>query len=530
MNLGRASFIVLDQMSEWNNKMNRKLNLPPGTQRLFDLINPIHEMFRPAFYMALKDTLVVADLKQAVRVAYDGDRTVWRVVTQDGNLIDISGSMSGGGKETRSGAMKLSSSSSTTTNVSNNNNKGMNKNSSLTNQLLNDENITPAQVLELENKVIDLQQKLNQCRMQKTNAENQLKDLKKKLKDLLTEVEKSQMAINRFVEQEQELLSRIEEISIECVLSNDEKNQIKTQEAKLIDIENEISKVSPNLRSMQNEVASLQRQILGVGGPKLSKIQAKIDSFAAQIESFSSNLSIKTVDANNARKQADKAIQIRTKAELDMNKSEIKLSELIAQQKEMETDALEVINAVEAAKEQMVGLESELQVITKEYNELKATVSKVKTMELDLTVEIERINVDLKESKATAKKWHQESESIRQQHLQEQREFNTVVRSVTQVNAQLSSNPSTVPSVTAVITEQMTDGSPMKIDKSSEECNSFDHELEQLLVYEALELQNYDIEELKREINIMETMKNKMKNSVNMSALLEYMRKDASYK
>ena len=523
MNLGRASCIILDKMSEWNEKMNRKLPipLPSGTQRLFDLIQPTNDIFKPAFYMAIKDTLVVTNLEEAVRIAYDGDRAVWRVVTKDGNLIDNSGAMSGGGKEVRSGAMKLSSSTAASAKSS------LTKSS---NQVLIQDNITQAQVQELEKKVSVLQQQLTLCRTQKSTAENQLKDLKKKLKDLNNDVGKSQMAINRYIEQEQELVSRIQEVTKECLLTNHEKEQITLQENKLNDIENNISKVSPNLRSMQNEVASLQRQILSVGGPKLSKIQSKIDSYTAQMDSFSSQLSTKTVDANNARKQAEKAIQIRMKAELDMNKSDNKLNELIAQQKEMEADALEVINAVEVAKEQMVGLESDLQTITKEYNDLKSTVSKVKTIELDLTVEIERINSDLKEVKATAKKWYKEAELIRQQHVQEQREFNTVVRSVIEVNAQLltQNNPTTTS------TTIDTGGSPMKIDKleSVNDNNTIetDDTLDQLSIYDVIELKNYDAEELKRDINIIETVKNKMKTSVNMSALLEYMKKDASYK
>lgn len=49
-------------------------------------------------------------MEQANRVAYGKKR--YRVVTLDGNLIDLSGTMTGGGRNVSKGLMKLSKSSS----------------------------------------------------------------------------------------------------------------------------------------------------------------------------------------------------------------------------------------------------------------------------------------------------------------------------------------------------------------------------------------------------------------------------------
>jgi structural maintenance of chromosome 4 len=64
--------------------MNNKTGFPSSSSRLFDLITPKNEAVKPAFYMALKETLVVRDLDTAVSIAYEGDRAKWRVVTEDG--------------------------------------------------------------------------------------------------------------------------------------------------------------------------------------------------------------------------------------------------------------------------------------------------------------------------------------------------------------------------------------------------------------------------------------------------------------
>lgn len=57
--------------------------------RLFDLIRVEDERVRPAFYYALRDTLVASDLDQATRIAYGQRR--FRVVTLDGQLIELAG-------------------------------------------------------------------------------------------------------------------------------------------------------------------------------------------------------------------------------------------------------------------------------------------------------------------------------------------------------------------------------------------------------------------------------------------------------
>lgn len=72
--------------------MDKVTSTPENIPRLFDLItiqpfgDNSNEDLRPAFYMAVRDTLVAPDLDVAVRVAYVGERTVWRVVTKDGEL------------------------------------------------------------------------------------------------------------------------------------------------------------------------------------------------------------------------------------------------------------------------------------------------------------------------------------------------------------------------------------------------------------------------------------------------------------
>ena len=98
--LGRANFICLDKLKEKN---MGPISTPENVPRLFDLIKPKEQRYKIAFYQGLNDTLVASDLTQANRIAYG--KTRYRVVTLDGQLIDTSGTMSGGGNRVQKGGM-----------------------------------------------------------------------------------------------------------------------------------------------------------------------------------------------------------------------------------------------------------------------------------------------------------------------------------------------------------------------------------------------------------------------------------------
>lgn len=100
-NIGRASFMVLEKLSTQGTD---PITTPENVPRLFDLIKPKDPCFAPAFFKGVGNTLVANDLDQANRIAFGGQRR-WRVVTLAGQLIDTSGTMSGGGTRVSRGAM-----------------------------------------------------------------------------------------------------------------------------------------------------------------------------------------------------------------------------------------------------------------------------------------------------------------------------------------------------------------------------------------------------------------------------------------
>ena len=95
-NIGRASFIPLEKQQRFRDQCRQRIKTPENVARLFDLIRVENEAVLVAFYFALQNTLVADNLDQATRIAYGAQR--YRVVTLKGELIELSGTMSGGGR------------------------------------------------------------------------------------------------------------------------------------------------------------------------------------------------------------------------------------------------------------------------------------------------------------------------------------------------------------------------------------------------------------------------------------------------
>ncbi len=99
-NVGRANILVLEKLPA---RDMGPIDTPENAPRLIDLIKPKDPRFAPAFYKAVTNTLVAENMEQAQRIAYGKRR--WRVVTLAGEVIDVSGTMAGGGGRPQRGGM-----------------------------------------------------------------------------------------------------------------------------------------------------------------------------------------------------------------------------------------------------------------------------------------------------------------------------------------------------------------------------------------------------------------------------------------
>ena len=122
--------MILEKQNHLIQKINEDVVTPENIPRLFDLVKVSNQRYLPAFYFALGNTTVATTLEQASRIAYGSDQrfkyeiisgsllfrraksvtidfmNYRRIVTVDGQLIESSGTMSGGGNKKARGGMR----------------------------------------------------------------------------------------------------------------------------------------------------------------------------------------------------------------------------------------------------------------------------------------------------------------------------------------------------------------------------------------------------------------------------------------
>jgi structural maintenance of chromosome 4 len=526
-NGGRANFIPLDRMSQWASKMNTGNSFPAS--RLFDLIVPTNDAYLPAFYQALRDTLVSDTLESATATAFVGNAPKWRVVTLSGELIDISGSMSGGGKTSKSGGMLLSGSASAKM------------------AMKPEADDVVVDIKQLEEAVVAAKKELNECRQSKEEAEDSLKDAHKHLKSLDREVAKMQQFLSKFGSSEEDITCRISELEKDMTMSAEESKEIATLEKKSKEIDQQISDKSPNLVSYRNNVASIQRKILDVGGPKLARAQQRLDILTQQYDQLCTTVSTREVDVSNAKKNVTKFSAARAKGESEVETLTEKYQKVKKQIKEMEEEALSVAEKMESANAKMLEQDAALTKFTLEYQDVKATFAVLEKTIFDAEEVLKETDRLLKLETEVVSAWSTKLGRLRKEHIDEQNDFKMQVQDIlAQATESMRTDEAEVSASKPEISIGGTDGdgssgddkgrTEAENDDNDDDSDDEDEALKKISIEDLTVFSEEEIEEalanqgnIEGKIETLEEEKEQLKSTVNMNALYQYLRKNAIF-
>lgn len=308
-NLGRANIILLDRLAR---RDLSPTDTPEGVPRLFDLVKSKDDMFRPAFYSVLQNTLVAKDLEQANRIAYGARR--WRVVTLDGQMIDVSGTMSGGGTRVARGGMSS--------------------------KLVAETSKEQVSKLEVDRDALD--QEFQMLQERQRELEMGLKDLNDQIPETETIIQKASLEIESFKKNVADAQRRVKELSATQQPSKADDNRIALLEKQISNLEKEVQKFRAETAGVEEEIKELQDKIMEVGGVRLRGQKAKVDGLKEQIETLTEEISNAEVAKSKAEKQKTK----HEKAFADTER------ELVSSAEEIESLATEVRNQTTDASSQ----------------------------------------------------------------------------------------------------------------------------------------------------------------------------------
>jgi len=476
-NLGRATFICLDELGYLKKHMEKKIVCPNGVPRLFDLVQVKDDRLRPAFFFALRNTLVAPDLDQATNIAYGGTdgKARWRVVTLAGQLIDVSGTMSGGGRprKGRMGAAVVDTKAAEQHSLS-------------------------------EREYQDASHRIKSLRKQRSDLESRAKQLKKKIHKLQLRISKIDMEMKSLPEEratlESELKAAEAQLGESAASSKATQSRIAALEKKLKAETKRLADAKRGAESLEKIVANLQSQILDAGGESLRSQKAAVTKAVRSLKAATSALSKARVDIKSHMKEASKAEKKCVEAEKKEAKFTKTVESIRKELTRMDEDAQELLTRREQAQVALKEREKALRSIEADFRKVKKVVAEIKLALVDIESQHEELTKTLKRKKNVETHWREKFAELAAKYEQMPR----------------------------IVMSKDDASDENAVSKSAEE--EAEKTAKKLPTLSAEELKEYDEEKLANDIVILENERDRLKNTINMSAIEEYRAKAADHR
>jgi len=352
-----------------------ELETPENVPRLFDLVKVKDSKFRPIFYHALRDTLVANDLEQATRIAYgkvDGKR--WRVVTLKGEMIETSGTMSGGGKKAQSGGMSAVSSGD-----------------------YGGELLSPKEVSRLQKELEEGSQKLRQLCERKLQLSRDLKEVENTREKELA-LSKMQMELKSFQGNLQEYQKMSKEYEQELQATKKDSNREMELQKEIEGYQKELQRNEASYLELSKEIQGLQQQLNEAGGSNLRVFREKVSVLTQQIDESTSKLTKLQVQKETNAKAIPKLEKQIEKSKGDLGSVQQKITLCEEDKANIEKKAEEVLLKVQQVKDAQKQREDNLLQMEKEYETYKVKSQELKVLEIDYKSKVEDLDKELKDS------------------------------------------------------------------------------------------------------------------------------------
>ncbi|OXV07264.1 hypothetical protein Egran_04973 [Elaphomyces granulatus] len=383
-NLGRANFILLDRLPQ---RDMSSIYTPESVPRIFDLIKPKDPKFSPAFYSVLQNTLVATDLQQANRIAYGARR--WRVVTLDGQLIDTSGTMSGGGTRVARGGMSSRQVS----------------------------EVSKEQVVKLERDRDDMERRFRAFQENHQQLESSIREKSDEIPRLNIKIQKIAIEIESARRSLADADRRIKELNVEHRPSKTDDNRAAALEKHILSLEKEIERLRNEKGGIEEEIQSLQNRVMEIGGVRLRSQKAKVDGLKEQIALLTEEISNAEVAKSKNEKLTLKHEKARSDAEKELEQAAAEFEQLNTDAKNQASDAFgskqkaeEAQEALETKKRELNALKSELDEKINELNETRAT-------EIEMRNKLEENQKALSENQKRGRYWEEKLSKLTLQNI-----------------------------------------------------------------------------------------------------------------
>ncbi|XP_076624364.1 structural maintenance of chromosomes 4-like protein gluon isoform X1 [Colletes latitarsis] len=365
--IGRATFIPLEKQQHLLSRCAQKIQTPENVPRLFDLIRVEDERVLPAFYYGLHNTLAADNLQQATRIAYGNKR--FRVVTLKGELIELSGTMSGGGRSVMRDRMGQKV---------------------VTNEL---------SVVDIERLQSDLDktyEECNQLRVKYQSLESQIFTLNTNLKGMEVERDKLHNQVKTSQEQESSLRMQLKIQEKKVANSVSDPKKVKELTARKNAAEKSLEKVKENSESIEKNVARINVEIEAMSGNRVKDQQKKISNLCKSIDTIKAEICKLQVAIKTAERNVLKIEKNIDRLENDVHDGEQRLRDIQKEKQKCEEEAKELLNEVNKLSDDLSERDEILPALKEELNALRDRENKIKAIKIDLDQKLVKSNCTIK--------------------------------------------------------------------------------------------------------------------------------------
>jgi structural maintenance of chromosome 4 len=367
-NLGVVTFVVLDKQK----RLPQPMRTPGNAPRLVDLIQPSQVKFLPAFYYACRDTLVADSLDTASRIAYAEQGRRFRVVTLAGQLIDISGAMSGGGKKVTRGAMRSTATTSAAAAAASASGAGGDAAAEEEEQ-----EVTEEDVRALRDDLKLTEQQLQKVRARVASLEEELEEECASLARARTRLRSAQQEMQAVAERcragEQRVAAAEAQASSSSSggssLSAEERAHKQCLQKSVGEIGARLCEEEAEASTVQMEVDRLAEKVMAAGGMRLRIAQAQLESVRADLDTASSDRNRRQVRIRSTSAKLKRAEKSLEKLRAEASALTERHREMVVEQEEMNrrtnrarTNHEEAQSALQAAQEETAELRQQFEV------------------------------------------------------------------------------------------------------------------------------------------------------------------------
>ena len=367
-NAGVATFIPLNKIK----KAPTRLQLPRDKGVIDFAINLVDfdNEYLDAFYYAVGDTIVVEDLESAKKLIGK-----YRMVTLQGELLEKSGSMTGGARAR----------------------KGMSFGQN------DDEELN-----KFKERLKEMEQKLAALENKKSSLEAKLDDIRSKYSDSMSEYSKSKVELDNMNQNY---------ANSENILKEKE-SFITATEPKIVEINNKLDKLEEKNVKIYDDMTICQEQIEEVekliNDKDLKDLKEKTEGVENEIKRLQTKLMTAESDKNELNRQIvfhDNLIETKSEEITNIEHNNVKLEE---DKKRYQNDITELNKKMEALHEQIAQIEEKLGKLLKERDEINANLIDLEKQKHIKAADIDRIAEQIESFKARRRELEPQLETARQ--------------------------------------------------------------------------------------------------------------------